>query len=748
MLRLRKFYCPYWANILIAALMVVVVVWSNLALPDYLSQIVNTGIQKNGVEHGVPEVMRQSALDQILRLMTPEEQAEITQAYTLVEPGSPEASQYIAKYPVLETEAVYLFKAAERKDKIAELEALLAKPMVIMQAFNLIQNEPEQARQLLGDDFPFDLAQLPAGMDIVQILAQMPEAQRLEMREKIDAHLKQLEGTILKQMAISAVSNEYKAVGIDMVKMQRQYILKTGAQMIGMSILAVVSSIMVSFFAARTSTVVARDIRAAVFKKVESFSSAEFGDFSTASLITRTSNDVVQVQMVTFMAIRMAIQAPMMGILGVVRAMDKSPNMWWTIALAVVILVLFIILIFSLVTPRFKRMQALIDRLNLIMRENLSGILVVRAFNKQGFEEKRFDVANKDVAENMRGIGRTMSFMHPIMTLVMTGVQVLIIWVGAQQVAQSTMQVGDLMAFMQYAMQILMAFLNLSMFFVIMPRAAVSAERIGEVLDRENVILDPEKPLVLPETLRGEIEFHDVDFRYPGGEEDVLHDVSFKAQPGQVTAVIGSTGSGKSTLVNLLPRLFDVSKGKITLDGIDIRDLTQHDLREQISYAPQRGLLFSGTVKSNLLVGKHDATEEEMRTAVEIAQAADFVLGDKDGLNMEIAQAGTNLSGGQKQRLSIARALIKESPVYIFDDSFSALDFKTDAALRKAIKPRIADKTVFVVTQRVATARNSDQILVLDDGRLVGVGHHDDLMEACQVYREIAQSQLSEEELA
>ncbi|NLZ26041.1 MAG: ABC transporter ATP-binding protein, partial [Chloroflexi bacterium] len=531
-------------------------------------------------------------------------------------------------------------------------------------------------------------------------------------------------------------------------KMQRQYILITGARMIGMSILAVVSSITVSLFAARTSTALARDIRAAVFKKVESFSSAEFGDFSTASLITRTSNDVAQVQMVTFMAIRMAIQAPLLGILGVVRAMDKSPNMWWTIALAVVILVLFIILIFSLITPRFKRMQALIDRLNLIMRENLSGILVVRAFNKQGFEIKRFDQANQDVAENMRGIGRTMSFMHPVMTLVMTGVQVLVIWVGAHQVAKSTMQVGDLMAFMQYAMQILMAFLNLSMFFVIMPRAAVSAERIVEVLDRENVILDPENSLALPETLRGEIEFHDVDFRYPGGEEDVLHDISFKTQPGQVTAVIGSTGSGKSTLVNLLPRLFDVSKGKITLDGIDIRDLTQHDLREQISYAPQRGLLFSGTVKSNLLVGKHDATEEEMRTAIEIAQVADFVLSDKDGLDMEIAQAGINLSGGQKQRLSIARALMKDSPVYIFDDSFSALDFKTDAALRKAIKPHITDKTVFVVTQRVATARNSDQILVLDNGRLVGVGHHDNLMEACQVYREIAQSQLSEEELA
>ena len=437
-----------------------------------------------------------------------------------------------------------------------------------------------------------------------------------------------------------------------------------------------------------------------------------------------------------------------MGVLGVIHAIDKSPSMWWTIALAVVILLLLVALIFALVTPRFKRMQKLIDRLNLIMRENLSGMLVVRAFNKQSFEEDRFDSANKDVAANMRGIGRTMSFMMPVMVLVMSAAQILIIWVGAHQVAQSSMQVGDLMAFMQYAMQILMAFLNLSMLFVILPRATVSGERIADVLERENIILDPVEPLSFPVPSKGVIEFHDVDFRYPGAEEDVLHDISFKAEPGQVTAVIGSTGSGKSTLINLLPRLFDVSKGKITLDGVDIRDVTQHELRENISYAPQRGLLFSGTVKSNLLVGDHDASEEEMRKAVEVAQATDFVFNNEEGLDAEVAQAGINLSGGQKQRLSIARTLIKDSPVYIFDDSFSALDFKTDAALRKAIRPQIADKTVFVVTQRVSTARNSDQILVLENGRLVGVGHHDDLINSCQTYREIAQSQLSEEELA
>lgn len=747
MLRLKRFYTPYWFNILLAALLVVAVAWSNLALPDYLSKIVNTGIQKNGVESSLPVAMRQSTMDRLVTMMPAEDQAEVLDHYTLVEPGSTSAADLIKTYPVLSDQSVYVLKEISKAEKDA-IEEKLAKPMIVVEALNLIQEDSEKAKQVLGENFPFKFDQLTEGTDIMQMLETLPKDQRQALRDSISGHLNQLEGTILNQMSISAVVDEYKAMGMDIVKFQSNYILKIGTVMIGVSIVAVISSILVSFFAARTSTAVARDMRSAIFKKVESFSSAEFGDFSTASLITRTTNDVAQVQMVSFMLIRMAFQAPLIGILGVINAFDKSPSMWWTIALAVVILVLLVALIFALVTPRFKRMQLLIDRLNLIMRENLSGMLVIRAFNKQRFEESRFDDANIDVAKNMRGIGRTMSFIMPLMTLVMSGAQVLIIWVGAHQVAQSSMQVGDLMAFMQYAMQILMAFLNLSMLFVILPRATVSGERIADVLDRENVILDPVEPLSFPVPTQGVIEFHDVDFRYPGAEEDVLHDISFRAEPGQVTAVIGSTGSGKSTLINLLPRLFDVTKGKITLDGVDIRDVTQHELRENISYAPQRGMLFSGTVKSNLLVGNHEASEDKMQTAVEVAQASDFVFSSESGLDTEVAQAGINLSGGQKQRLSIARAIIKDSPVYIFDDSFSALDFKTDAALRKAIRPRIADKTVFVVTQRVSTARNSDQILVLENGRLVGLGHHDDLIKTCQTYQEIAQSQLSEEELA
>lgn len=448
------------------------------------------------------------------------------------------------------------------------------------------------------------------------------------------------------------------------------------------------------------------------------------------------------------MLIRMAVQAPMIGTLGIIYALDKSPGMWWTIALVVGSLLLVIITLFSIVLPKFKVIQQLIDRLNLVLRENLSGMLVVRAFNKQRYEENRFDKANLDVTDNQIFIGRAMSFVFPLMNLVMLGGQVLIIAVGARFVAQSSLQVGNLIAFMQYSMQIFFSFMHLSMLFIFIPRAAVSGARIADVLETPIVITDPQEPKVLGQPVRGLVEFHDVDFRYPDAEEDVLHDISFRAEPGQVTAIIGSTGSGKSTLINLLPRFFDVTKGAITLDGINIRELTQKELRDQIGYAPQKGLLFSGSVASNLMIGKPEASEEEMLEAIQIAQAEDFVCKDEDGMNMEISQGGTNVSGGQKQRLSIARAVIKKPPVFIFDDTFSALDFKTDAALRQAIAQKLSDSTLLVVTQRVSTAKLSDQILVLDNGRVVGKGKHSDLMRSCETYQEIANSQLSEEELA
>ena len=746
MLRLKKYYKPYLKFILPAILFVLIVAWSDLQLPDYLSDIVNIGIQQQGVESGAPVVLSESTFQSIGDLY-PDEQAKLQQYYELVAPGSPQSEALVADFPKAAEEAIYALKPLDEVQKL-EVENLISKPMVFIQSMRLIQQDPERAKQMLGENFPLDPSMISSGQDLLSLLSMMPQAQRTQLLDKVNQHLSSLEGTILHQLTVSAITNEYSALNADTGRFQTNYILRVGAQMVVVSLLGLVASIVVSYLASLSSANVARDLRSGVFRKVTDFTNAEFESFSTASLITRTTNDVEQVRMASFMLIRMGVQAPLIGILGIVRALEKSPGMWWTIALIVGTLMSVIIGLFIIVVPRFTRIQAFIDRLNLVMRENLSGIMVVRAFNKQKYEEARFDVANKDLTSNMLFIGRAMSFMFPIMNLVMMAGQVFIIWIGAGIVAQSKMQVGDLIAFMQYAMQIMFSFMNLSMLFVFIPRAGVSANRIADVLEKPVSINDPAQPVSFGQPVRGVVEFHDVDFRYPDAEEDMLHDVSFKAEPGQVTAIIGSTGCGKSTLINLLPRFFDVSKGKITIDNVDIRDVPQAVLRDQIGYAPQRGLLFSGTVATNLQVAKPDATEDEMRDAITVAQAADFVLDGEEGLNMPIAQGGDNVSGGQRQRLSIARAIVKPRPIYIFDDSFSALDFKTDAALRRALKPRIADSTVLIITQRVSTAKTSDQIIVLDKGRVVGQGNHQELLSSCCTYQEIASSQLSAEELA
>ena len=746
MLRLKKYYKPYIKFILPAILFVLVVAWSDLQLPDYLSDIVNIGIQQKGVDSGAPVVLSESTFQRIGEFY-PDEQAELQQYYELVSPGSAQSVSLAADFPKAADEAVYALKQLEEEQKLA-VEDLISKPMVFIQSVSMIQQDPERATQILGENFPLDPTMISTGQDLLSLLSMMPQAQRAQVLEKVNSHLSTLEGTILHQITISAINSEYAALGADTGRFQTNYILRIGAQMLAVSLLGLIASLTVSYLASLSAAHVARDLRSDIFRKVTDFTNAEFESFSTASLITRTTNDVDQVRMASFMLIRMGVQAPLIGGLGVVRALEKSPGMWWTIALIVGVLMAVIIGLFMIVVPRFKRIQTFIDKLNLVMRENLSGIMVVRAFNKQRYEEQRFDVANKDLTSNMLFIGRAMSFMFPIMNLVMMAGQVFIIWVGAGIVARSNMQVGNLIAFMQYAMQIMFSFMNLSMLFVFIPRAGVSANRIADVLEKPVSITDPAKPVAFEQPVRGVVEFHDVDFRYPDAEEDILHDVSFKAEPGKVTAIIGSTGSGKSTLINLLPRFFDVTKGKITIDDIDIRDIPQATLREQIGYAPQKGLLFSGTVASNLQVAKPDATEEEMREAVTIAQAADFVLDGEDGLNMPIAQGGDNVSGGQRQRLSIARAIIKPRPIYIFDDSFSALDFKTDSALRSALKPHVANSTFIIITQRVSTAKNSDQVIVLDNGRAVGKGSHQYLMTNCPTYQEIASSQLSAEELA
>ena len=746
MLRLKKYYKPYMKFILPAIFFVLVVAWSDLQLPDYLSNIVNVGIQQKGVESGAPVVLSESTYQRIGELY-PDAQAQLQQYYELVSPGSPQSVTLATDFPKAAEEAVYALKPLDDAQKLV-VEDLISKPMAFIQSVHMIQQDPERAKLLLGENFPLDPKLLSSGQDLLSLLSMMPQAQRALLLDKVNQHLTSLEGTILHQLTVTAITSEYEALNADTGHFQTNYILRVGAQMLAVSLLGLVASIVVSYLASISAANIARDLRSDIFRKVTDFTNAEFESFSTASLITRTTNDVDQVRMAAFMLIRMGVQAPLIGGLGIVRALEKSPGMWWTIALIVGVLMSVIIGLFMIVVPRFQRIQTFIDRLNLVMRENLSGIMVVRAFNKQRYEEQRFDVANKDLTGNLLFIGRALSFLFPIMNLIMMAGQVFIIWIGAGIVAQSKMQVGDLIAFMQYAMQIMFSFMNLSMLFVFIPRAGVSANRIADVLEKPVSIKDPAVPVQFEQPVKGVVEFHDVDFRYPDAEEDMLHDVSFKAEPGKVTAIIGSTGSGKSTLINLLPRFFDVSKGKITIDNVDIRDVPQAVLRDQIGYAPQRGLLFSGTVATNLLVAKPDATEEEMRDAVTVAQAADFVLESEEGLNMPIAQGGDNVSGGQRQRLSIARAIIKPRPVYIFDDSFSALDFKTDSALRRALRPRVADSTVLIITQRISTAKNSDQIVVLDNGRVVGKGNHHDLMTSCETYQEIASSQLSAEELA
>ena len=746
MKRILSYYKPYWKNIVLALVMVTIMASANLSLPDYLSRIVNIGIQQNGIDQKVPEAMRASLMDHLALFQSPSDHELTLSAYRLVEPGSPEAAALITQYPALENEPIYVLKDMASQADPALISSI-SKALVVTQGITNLADNPDQIKAIFGENPPFDFAQLPAGVDIFTALQQLPQAQREQMLAKISSYLTSLEGSILDQIVISAVSSEYKALGVNLEQTQTNYILRVGSTMLLLSLVAVITSLIVSLMASRTASGVAHDLRSAVFNKVTHYSNAEFENFSTASLITRTTNDVLQMQQLTFLIIRMAFTAPLIATIGIIRALQKSPGMWWLIAAAVAIVIIIIVTTIIIVMPRFQKMQTLIDRINLVLRENLSGMLVIRAFNKQSFEEKRFDRANLDLTDNMRFIGRSLESLFPLMNLVFSGLSVAIIWVGAHEIAASSLQIGDMIAFMQYAMQIIFAFISLSMLFIFLPRAAVSGNRIADVLEAPLQIRDPENPRQLPQPVRGEIVFEDVDFRYPDAEEDVLRDISFKAIPGQTTAIIGSTGSGKSTLVNLIPRFYEVSKGRITLDGVDIREINQKDLRDQIGYTPQRGILFSGTIASNLQLAKPDATEEEMEKVLEIAQASDFVQADPAGLNREIAQNGANVSGGQKQRLSIARVLLKNPPVYIFDDSFSALDFKTDAALRRALRENVRNSTILIVTQRVATAKNSDQILVLEHGLLVGAGTHAQLMRDCQTYQEIANSQLSKEEL-
>lgn len=745
-MRLVKYLKPFALLILLAVVLLFGQAMADLTLPDYMSRIVNVGIQQGGVEDAVPEAIRASEMDRLTLFMSADDQAAVLDQYTLVPSGSPAANNYIDAYPALAEQGIYVLNEDVNQETIDRLNPIMGRAWLAVSGIQQAMENPDSAA-LFGAESGFDLSQLPAGTDIFALLRSLPDAQREMMLSRFDEQFQTMGDSMIVQSAVLVVQSEYDALGMNSDRLQNRYIINTGLVMLMLALVSGAAAIAVGYLSARVAAGAARNLRRDVFMKVEEFSSAEFNKFSTASLITRTTNDITQIQMVTVMMIRMVFYAPIIGVGGILHALNKGTSMWWIIAAAVIILVALVAIVFNVALPRFKRIQSLIDRLNLVMRENLTGMMVIRAFNRQDFELKRFDEANVDLTSTMLFISRVMVVMMPIMMLVMNGIMVLIVWVGAHQVAQANMQVGDMMAFMQYALQIVMSFLMLTMMFIILPRAAVSADRIAEVLDTPLTITDPAQPKPFPQPFKGTVEFNHVSFRYPGAEEDVLHDINFTATPGETTAFIGSTGSGKSTVINLIPRFYDVTSGEILVDGIDIRKVDQHELRRHIGYIPQKGTLFSGTIDSNLRYANEHASEEDVRQAIEIAQAATFVEEKPEGLYSEIAQGGTNVSGGQKQRLSIARAIVTHPPIYIFDDSFSALDFKTEAALRQALKDHTQDSTILMVTQRVAAVQHAEQIIVLDEGRIVGKGTHEELMNTCETYRQIAYSQLSQEEL-
>ena len=755
MLKLLKFAKPYWLMLVFSIALLFAQANFDLALPDYLSRIVNTGIQQGGVEDAVPQAIRQSEMNRVVIFMNEADKESVIADYTFIDKNSADYEKYVEQYSILATQPVYVLNDIDQAE-MDRINPIMAKALLAVSGIEQVIADPSKAAQMGGAFGNFDLSKLPPGVDVFTMLGQLPAEQRMQITASMDEKFAALGDSMVVQAAVGAVKNEYKALGMDTDKVQNNYIMTAGGWMLLLTLAAGICTIIVGYLSAKIAAGMARDIRRDVFQKVESYSNTEFDKFSTASLITRTTNDVTQIQMVVIMMVRMMFYAPLIGIGGIIKVVAKDSPLSWLIGLAVLMLVSLIIVVFSVALPKFKLIQKLVDRINLVSRENLSGMMVIRSFNMQKFEENRFDVANKDLTAVSLFINRVMVVMMPLMMLIMNGLMLGIIWFGAIQVADANMQVGDMIAFMQYAMQIVMAFLMLSMMFIIIPRASVSGDRIHEVLATEPYIHDPKQPKTFPASFKGSVEFRNVSFRYPGADTDALENISFVAQPGQTTALIGSTGAGKSTIVNLIPRFYEVSDGCILVDGTDIRDVTQHDLRDKIGYVPQKSALFSGTIESNLLYADEKATPEMLQSAIEIAQAKEFVESKADGkvpallagMAAEISQGGTNVSGGQKQRLSIARAIVKKPPIYILDDSFSALDFKTDAALRRAFKEKTRESTLLIVSQRVSTIKNAEQIIVLDEGRIVGKGTHNELMDNCETYKEIALSQLSLEGLA
>ena len=735
---LKTYLKPFAALVLACILLLFGQAMCDLTLPNLMSDIVNTGIQLGGVNEAAPAVLNQQAVDLLTLFMNDAEAGTFKNAYTPVEHGSDEETKLAKTYEnIKDMDAVAL---SEDADVQAVGDAYGKAAYAFMTFLKDYGAQTGQAVDTESGVQDMDMRQLYA---VIPLLQQMPKE---TFSEAIDS-AENAQSMIGSQVGATFTKLFYKELGVDLNAKQMHYIVIKGLEMLGIALLGVLAAVLVGFFASRISSGVAKQMRSDVFRKVESFSNTEFDKFSTASLITRTTNDVTQVQMLISMGLRLMCYAPIMGVGGIIFALQKSVSLSWIIALAVIVLLGLVIVLLNVAMPKFKSLQRLTDRLNLVSRENLSGMLVVRAFTNEKFEEARFDKANEDLTRTNRFTQRVMSVTMPIMMLIMNLVTLLIMWVGGHAIAESTMQVGDMMAYIQYTMQIIMSFLMIAMIFIMVPRAMVSADRVQEVLATELSIKEPENPVTLGNE-SGELRFDDVSFRYGNAEEDTLSHISFTAKPGQTTAVIGATGAGKSTLINLIPRFYDVTGGAVYLNGKDIRTLSQKELRDNIGYVPQKAVLFSGTIDSNIKYGKEDADVNEVLAALDCAQAMEFVSELPNGVESSIAQGGSNVSGGQKQRLAIARALVKKAPVYIFDDSFSALDFKTDAKLRRALTKYTENAVVLIVAQRVSTIMNAEQIIVLDEGKIVGKGTHKELLKTCPEYREIAESQLSKEELA